>query len=238
MQASSLNKKPIIIAAIIVGIMALAYFIYFSFFTFRVTGTTPSSSPLMTATPFITFSFNKPLKSVESAVGYSANSVELVSGYTIDGSKLKVSLNSLEPQTQVTFVLKGVVSTDEYTINEYKFSAKTIDTDFDKMSKEQQQEVLIRQDAYGQAVYDPILDVIPYSTLSYSLSPVSVDTAGSDKPKYKIELTISLSAAEVRIDADAARETYRKAAMDYLVENNIDPSAYEIEIINNDASLY
>ena len=86
----------------------------------------------------------------------------------------------------------------------------------------------------GQTQFaDPILAFLPYSTLSY------VITGGGDVGgKYKLNVKIQLSAADVRLDADAAAEAYKAQARAWVksIGMNLDDYIFNFEIISS--SLY
>jgi len=78
---------------------------------------------------------------------------------------------------------------------------------------------------------DPILEFLPYSDSNYSVTY-------SPDAKKTLNVTIYTSAADERMDPNAAVASYEQAVRDWIVSVGLDPNAYTINYDVIHASLY
>lgn len=232
------HKSTLIIIAAVAILVLLSASIYYFFFTFRVTGTTPNTSSIMSATPFLTIKFNKSISSVGSVVGYDSQRADLVESWTIEGSTIKISLANLSQDKATTILLKDIKNSKTYAIAQYQLKFSPQATDSTKMTSAELDEALKRQDKFDSKDTDPILSILPYQTTNYNLAAVEGPSDTNNQPTYKIALTISLSAGEVRSDQQFYTDLYKNQATEFLQSKAVDLTKYPLEVTVQTASLY
>lgn len=74
---------------------------------------------------------------------------------------------------------------------------------------------------------DPIFNILPYSTLNYTIRFASVD----EKDKITLNITISISNVEYKEDPEKYVNLYKNSAIDYLKSRGFNPDNYSFNYI-------
>ena len=217
----SLKKLGISLAVIIATISLVVLGVYS--FTFFRTDITPSPEGMSQYSSYVDISFNKEVEGV-AFVKISPQS-SLLASYEINKSTIRLNLDSLLGYDMVSVEIETITSSDGYVIDYLAFDISLSD---DMVSGEQLDEVLEEQDKTTQLHADPILAVIPHSTLDYTMKPNLTRVDAEGKALVDVEVKLLLSAADVKSGRDATVARYKKEALDYLVSKNIPLDEYTI----------
>lgn len=214
---------------IVVSVLAVVgWIIYYFFFTFHITSITPNPSRASYLTPKLEVTFNRDL--VTDGLKVEGEGVEVTSRVS-DKNKLEISITSkrtIDRTYKIKLVSVKSVKGDEMrnntiTLAALASTASLTDADRDAILNQQQENK-------PDVLNDPISYLIPYSTLQYSIEPTgSVD----DKNKIVIKVIIFLSNADVKTNRQAAIDSAKQAAMEYL-KNGASFEAEEAQGVNPD----
>lgn len=229
-------KNPKRVAKVIVALVVvfLTFTILRNTFTFYITGTSPKNdSNTPSITKRFTITFNKPLDPNQDFRKTVKDDPENTwTKFSIDGRKLTVEMTSLEIGKSYSFYFPEIYSTNGKVIKDFSYSFKAEYVRYDRMSKEEQE--LAMEGVDENNFEDPVLDVTPYSTLDYTITPeISQDDEGDDFVTIRIEVNLSNSD---RGSEKTAIKTRRTAALAYLKSKGIDIKKYPI-IYNEHSSI-
>lgn len=219
---------------IILGAVLLAGFIgwlvYRELFTFYLKETSPDTSSVSYASPYIKLNFNKQLKTDGYTLGLSRGGQEVYTEHEVEGKTLKVYLpTKMGLNEQFSLMIDNLSATNGKTFST-RIDFATQDIPYDQLDKDQQDEILRLQDALGEDdVHDPILRHLPYGTLTYNLSPYIESGAGTDIPgdRLIIKAEIMLSGAEA--GSAEAVERIKGEITDWIRSLGLDPANYDIQ---------
>lgn len=230
-----MNKKNIIIWSTIVLLAATGYFIYYTFFTFHITSISPSASQHSQHTPKIDISFNRPIKEFETL---DVRPLDAASDVDINDKTITIYYGELPVDAPVTIKLTGITSTQGDTMN-YELTLHPKEIEFDKVPKDQQEALLEVQDRHTEANSDPVFQYVPHANANYAIEAIRTgEEEETNKAIYDIEITVTLSSADVRIDRDGTVKRYTDEAMEYLKGTGLDLSQYTISTTVSEPSLY
>lgn len=194
---------------------------------FRVVKTNPPLKEATYFTPFIKFEFNEPL----AASSVSVAKQDPVQSYTSSGNTLTVYLNALELDKRYTITIQSASSIHGSKLANKNFSFKAKDIQWEKLPKDQQDEVLKEQDKKPAASVDPIMQHLPHETPNYKLTGVVGQNADGSS-KLTLEADITPVFADTLSDGSVPPETleqYKKEVVDYIRSLNLDPAKYPLE---------
>lgn len=230
-----MNKKIIISWSLIILTAVIGYIIYYSFFTFHVTGVSPSPSKHSQHTPKIDITFNRPVKEFKTLQVLPTTAA---ADMKIDGKTITIFYEQLPTDEPVTITMTGITS-QQGDVIDYDLTIHPKEIDFDAVPKDQKEAMLEVQDRHTDANSDPIFQYVPHSNANYAIEAVRTDQdQETGEARYAIDITVTLSSADVRIDRDEAVTRYTKEAMDYLDTTELDLSGYDITTHVSEPSLY
>ncbi len=224
-QYKNLKRVAGVFVALIV--IFLTFTILRNVFTFYITGTDPkNNSDIPSTTKRITLTFNKPLDPKQDFRKTVKDDPQNTwTKFSIDGRKLTVEMTSLEIGKSYSFYFPEIYSTNGKVIKDFSYSFKAVYVRYDRMSKKEQEQAMEGVDQNN--FEDPVLNVIPYSTLDYTITPeISQNDEGDDFVTVKIEVNLSNSD---RGSEKTAIKTRRAAALAYLKSKGIDIKKYPVQ---------
>lgn len=234
MQPSILQNKKFRQVSVIAGILIvilLGFLAYREFFTFYLKGTFPGTNRISYNSPFIELRFNKTPHN-DYKISFSEDE-NYISSSEIDGKNIILYVTNLEIDQSYTINLESVTETGGKSISGKSLSFTVQNIPFDQLSEREQEVALRLQNEKDNVLNDPIMSLVPYSTLEFNLGAVLVDE--EERPTLRAELL--LTGADVRIDRQDAIERYKKAVTTYLTDNDIDPKQYTIEYVIIEPSI-
>ncbi len=231
-QYKNLKRIAGVFAAVV--IIFLAFTLLRNVFTFYVSGTDPkNNSDIPSTTKRFTLTFNKPLDPKQDFRKTVKDDPENTwTKFSIDGRKLTVDMTSLQIGKSYSLTFPEIYAANGKVIKDFNYNFKAVYVRFDRMSKEEQQQAMEEVDQNN--FEDPVLDVTPYSTLDYTITPeVAQNDAGDDFVTIKVEVNLSNSD---RGSEKTAIKTRRAAALAYLKSKGIDIKKYPI-VYNEHSSI-
>jgi len=207
------HKRTIIVSLVSVLLAVVSVIIFYTFFVFHITSTTPDLANASYQTPRLVVNFNKDIK--EGSVKIVSKNNLNIRTSTKD-SKLTVDiLSGMDADKKYTFFIESITSTSGDVIKNHNIVLETSKDGV--LSDEDQKIILDRQEANKPAyLRDPIFKYLPHSTLDYSISAGLNTVVGEGEKDITIFITAMLSAADVRIDRAGAISSYNQEAMNYL----------------------
>lgn len=214
------NFKLLVGVGVVMFAGIIIWSILFIVVIFRITSVTPGGDTISIYQPRIIVTFNKALSSENLKVTFDEKEAKT----TIDGSTLTVTLDqALSVNAGYVLEIKNIQAVSGDVIKNQKFDYKT-SSDPRLISPEDDALILEIQDDKEGYFSDPIMQYMPHGALNYTISGIEKDE------KVVIKISVILSAADVRIDRNAAIERARQDAMKYLgTLDDIDISTYEIQ---------
>lgn len=181
-------------------------FVYL-FVIFHVVSVIPDGSVLSKYQPEIIITFNKPVSDHNLEVLFANKKQEV----TVRDNQIRfVVRQNMDDGKKYNLVLKKIQSNSGDIIKDQIFSF-TASSDSSLITPEQDKRILKEQDDKTGYFTDPIMEFLPYETLDYTVSGVEQENG-----KILVEITISLTAADIRTDRQAAIDQYISDAMTYL----------------------
>lgn len=222
-------KKWLLLGGCVLLILMVGL-LYYTLFTFHVTGTTPDTKKFSHLSPFIDIHFNKELD--ENDLDLSVDQSPITGHSVVDKKTLRIGLDTLELDQEYTIQIYRITAKDGKVITNKFLRFNTKDIPFDKLSKSQSEQILKAQDTPNGPKADPILSFLPYSDLHFNLEPI----VNSETVEIKAELL--LSNADVKTDRTSAIEQYKKEVDDYLNSTKLDISKYNLQYVIIEPSIY
>jgi len=228
--------RKIIIVAVLLIVISIAWVIYYSIFVFHISSITPDTGSVSRYAPVLRVHFNKELADGKVEVsGDIVKSSEVQAG----NKTLVVYLKELDLKKDANyhFTISSITSKSGDVIKNKNITFHTKDIAFGKISQEDQKIILDAQQAAKPKLYsDVIFEYLPYSTLTYS---IEAHEPVSDVPNVKVIITATLSAADVRIDRNSAVQKAYNDAKTYLSSlKGISLPNYDIQYEVVEPSLY
>lgn len=220
-----ITRKRLFVVLILLLLVA-GFFAYRFFFTLYINSTNPSLGSVSYQTPFLELTFNKRLE--PSSVKIEEKGVVFSDKRQVTGSTLKLYLNTvnLSVGEEASFSLK-VTSKDGYSYSgDVRFTPRNIS--FNNLPDDQQKAIKRLEGERPKYYTDPVMKYIPYSTLSYSLSPNFITNVDGNT-YLTIDLKVYLSEVDLN-NKQAVIKQRVKAANQYLSSKGIDPSKYSINL--------
>ena len=218
-------KRLLIIGGGGVTLLIISWAIYYNVFFFHITNESPNPDNISYLSPRFVVEFNKDL--VADSVKVSSNNATISS--SVAGKQLIINLPAdLEGNKTYVITIDAVASKSGDMIKNHSISIKTA-LNSKSLSDADRKTILDKQQASKTStINDPILSYLPHSTLDYSMTgSLTNDVGGSHAITIDIEIT--LSAADAKIDSQAAVERYHQEALDYLHSlKDIDTNNYDI----------
>ncbi len=148
-------KQILIISGVVVGLLIITAIASLTVESqrFKVIETDPTEDKVSTIAPFVTLTFNEPVKSVGSA---TLDNTKVTT--KIDDKKVKVLLSNLSAGTKSTLTLKSIESKSGKKLAEYIYTFTPQYMDFVSLSPEAQKE-LVNKSSSGQIDGDPFLNI-------------------------------------------------------------------------------
>lgn len=216
-----MNRKRIIISSVALLFIAAAGIIVYRSITFRLVGAEPDTDKVSVISPFIDIYFNKPIK--KDSVEPKSETTLLAGFDVIDQKTIRVFFDNLELDSDNTITIESVESTNGKRLHNISLRFKAKDIPFEHLSKKQQDAILKQQDTPNTKRDDPILAYVPYGGLHFELSALVQDE------ELTLQAKLLLTAADVRIDPNAAVERYKQEVRDYITSNSLNPDSYKID---------
>lgn len=219
------NLRKIGIIALVFGLLFIGFLVYREIFTLYIKGTFPSTNRISYASPFIELQFNKTL--AEEHEVSIRDGEQFVQKTEIKDKDLIVYVADLQIGVTYTIDIGSITATDGKTITNKTITFTVQDIPFDEMTEREQEAALSVQNEKNEVFNDPILSLVPYSTLEYNLGAVLV--GNEERPTLRAELL--LTGADVRINREDAIKRYKASVLKYLTDNSLNPKDYEIEYV-------
>jgi len=228
MQQQINIRKTLTFGFIFVGSLAIIWYIYYTFFTFHITSTTPHTREISTLTPSLHITVNRDIESIaEISVTPRADTIE---SYSFSGREIYISLSELTKGEQITITLSEVKSADgDILTKRISFTPKEVAAE--DLPEAQLKELLEKQDSNTDSSADPIQSVVPHSTLQYDLALTARGQDDNGRERYSVDARILLSQADVSTDESGAIARIKDAINDYLRSNTINPDDYQIDYV-------
>jgi len=178
--------------------------------------------------------FNKPIKK-ESVKVTDPYNILREDKLTITNDELFIytNTNNLYVDKTVSFTI-SLESKDGYKIDDETISFSPQKISFEKLP-EDQRKVIKQLEQHKPSYYtDPVLKVIPHSTLDYDIQPNFVTNrslAGDDEGALLINITVHLSNIDLREGRSDAIARYFTGAKDYLVSKGFNTDNYSLNLI-------
>jgi len=227
-------KKPLIIFVLLIATLGVGWAIYYNVILFHVTSIAPNPKSASYLSPRLIVNFNKDISSDNLKV----TGKDITVTATADKKRVLIMLpETLEADKTYSITLTSVDSTSGDTIRDKVIEFTTV-LGRDSLTDEDYKIILDRQEAgKSEIVNDPIFAHVPYSTLNYEIEGV-INNADTEFEKITLQITLELSAADVRIDRNAAIEQYRAEAMAYLSSlEGINIADYNVEVTVSEPTL-
>jgi hypothetical protein len=214
-----MNAKRLSIILAPIAVALVAFGVYQSA-RFRVVGTDPGTDSVSVISPFIDVTFSKPIN--KDSVDLKSDTTTLAGFSIVDDKVLRIKFSNLKLNSKNKIVITEVDSKSGSKLKDLDVSFVAKDIPFQDLSKSQQQAILKLQDTPSPNRDDPILAYLPHSDLDYKLS------ANVVQGELTLDAELLLTAADVRIDANAAINSYKKEVTDYIKSIGLDPAKYTI----------
>lgn len=224
-------KRPIIIGGGILVVLIVGWVIYYNVFFFHITSISPNPDKVSYLSPRLVVDFNKEL--VNNTVQVSSKDITVNS--TVQGKQLIINLpDNLKGDQTYTITVDSISSKNGDTIKNHSILLKTV-LNSDSLTDADKKIILDKQQAAKSPIInDPIFSYLPYSTLDYSIDGALTNGDNIDKA-ITLTITITLSAADAKIDSAAATEQYHQEALSYLNSlKGVDINKYNVfvDVIN------
>lgn len=221
-----MHKLKIASLFIIIVLFALLGFEVIRLSGFHVVRTNPSVNRVANVTPFFDIYFNKPI--IKSSVSLTS-SPHIISGYSVKGDVLDVSLSALTINKLYSLTLKSVVATNHQRMRNvvFHFTAKYINPG--SLPKSEQQAIFKGQENYSSPANNPIVPHLPHQTLNYSLS-AEINKGLNGKPTLTLQAELLLSQADLS-NEPAAIAKDKQMVFDYIRSLGLNPGNYTINYI-------
>ncbi len=223
MDSTLVNKKKLLIVAILLVIGAVGWFVILSL-QFRVVSVTPNlKKSIARSTDVVEIRFNKLLASNIDYDKTLIDSDDVVVSVRVKGKSLIVDLRNLEDR-KYSFSIKTIKAANGQTIPElsYSFSAKYIP--FNKLSNAEKNLQLNQTDV--DAIEDPLETFLPHSELGYYLTGTHVGS--SDDLQFVLRARITLSRADINTGRDEAVAAQKEQIRKFIESKGLDPNNYPI----------
>ena len=205
-------KKTLIIAGVLIASLGIGWAIYYNVFLFHVTSISPDPKAASYLSPRLIVNFNKEISTDNLKV--TAQDISVTA--SVDKKRVVIMLPEvLEADKTYKITLSSVDSKSGDQLRDYVIDFATV-LNRESLTDEDYKIILDRQEAgKSEIINDPIFKYLPYSTLDYEMEGV-IKNADTEFEKITIQIELQLSAADVRIDRNAAIERYKAEAMSYL----------------------
>ncbi len=230
-----LNRRNIIRATAVIAVAVLLYIagsVAYNYFFFYAKSASPRNhTAVASSTPQAVITFNKDLDPNQDI--YKDITIEpqtrIYSTIAIDKNKLIITFNALNIDTDYSITFKEIRATNGKVIKNFTYAIKTKYVPYNELSTAQQEKSMEGVDKGN--IDDPVLSVIPYSTLNYQITP-AYNTRDNGSAYLVVKIALRLTNAD-RGNEAAALEIHKKEALDYLRSKNINPDNYTIEYTVN-----
>lgn len=218
-----LTKLLVVGLLLFSGIFA-GFFIY-NRLVFRVTGTSPSTDSISFISPYFAIHFNHELRDQDLDVTISPSTTYYI---TVDSSTLYINFNELTRNQSYKVTIKNIQDLSNNTIEnlEYSFVAQSIS--YTNLSQQEKDELLKRQDGPTTENSNPIMGILPHSTLHYNLKGVVVSGGDAGDGVIQVEAEIILYNSDINTGKDAAVSEYKSQITNYFTDNDIDINNYVV----------
>lgn len=218
-------KRLLIIGGGVAILLIIGWVVYYSVFFFHITNVSPNPNNISYLSPRFVVEFNKDLAADSAKVSSSDAAISA----SVSGKRLIINLPAdLEGNKTYVITINTIGSKNGDVIKDHSISLKTV-LNSDSLSDADRKTILDKQQASKTStINDPIFNHLPHSTLDYSMTgSLTNDVGGSHAITIDIEIT--LSAADAKIDSQTAVERYHQEALDYLRSlKDIDSNNYDI----------
>lgn len=228
-------KTLLTLLGVIAVIGLVAWLVFSLFLSFTVTSTTPSLRAVSYQQPQIVVNFNKAID--ESSLSIESESLKVAP--EVVGPSIRFNIFSeLDPDNEYTILIKEVRSKDGMSLKNYSLQF-TPELNDSSLTDRDNALILARQNANKDPILsDRILDITPYSTLQYNIRSY-IDTDRSGESHITLEIEILLSAADVRINRQAAIDAAKQQALAYLAGlEGVNINDYTLIYTLREPSLY
>jgi len=212
----------IIVLVFFFGLMALGTV---KIQTFRMTSTTPRLTSINNYTPSIQVNFNKPI----DGKGISIGPDNVVATTKVSGTALTIYLQTLSANHTYTITIKSIRSTSGKVLTNIPLTFKVAYVaSSDNLSDAEKQAISNKQDQKPASLADPILNYLPYSTLTFMLTAVQTgSTQGQSALVIEAQILIPPNTPADQEAIDIPK--FKQQAIDYLKSKGIDPTKYNID---------
>lgn len=212
--------RKLIPLAILLSILVCAWLIW-SNSVFRLVSTTPSlKKEVPTSTTSIVLKFNKELDASKITSDSITINPNIKKGYSVSKDTITINLTKLNEKTKYNLTISKLVALNGKSIQDLQFDFKGIYVPFGDLSGSEQNQQINTVDPHG------ITTVLPYETDNYYIDYVD---CVQKNPCISIEMKFNVPESyykDPRYLADVSK--YRKEAVKYLEENNIETTNYTL----------
>lgn len=219
--------RAVIISITVIAIVTISLLIYRETSTLYIASVNPDRNKIPTVSSFIEVSFNKDIESVGFANIVSENNV--LNNYSIDGKTIKFNLISgAAEEGSAQIYLENIISSDEYKIDSKYININFTNYRDDKIPQDVLDSLIEEQDVMTDKNADPILNIIPYSTIDYDITPNLTRTNSDGSSIVDIDITVQLSNADTGEYYEQAVKQKQQSALDYLESKDVVLKNYTI----------
>jgi hypothetical protein len=218
-------KRLLIIGGGVISILLIGWSVYYTMFFFHITNVSPNPNNISYLSPRLVVEFNKDLVADSAKV----SSTDAAISSSVSGKQLIINLPAdLEGNKTYVITINAIASKNGDVIKDHSISLKTV-LNSNSLSDADKKTILDKQQASKTStINDPIFSHLPHSTLDYSMSGSFTNDVGGNHA-ISIDIEITLSAADAKIDSQGAVERYHQEALDYLRSlKDIDSNNYDI----------
>lgn len=180
---------------IIIVLGLLSWFIYYQFFTLRISSAKPTADKVSVSTPIITLTSNKDLSNEN--ISFDDGGSGIVASVNVNGKTLIINLyQNMSSGTDYSIKIKDIGSKDgNYKIDEYTYSFKPVNDD-SLLTPDDVRIILERQDQKKPSLMsDPVYVATPFYTSSYVVKSILSATPDGEG-RVIIQATIYLTRQE------------------------------------------
>ena len=190
----SSKRTPIIVIISLLVVALVGYLIYVNFFTFSVKSTSPNSGRVSAKAPVLRIVTNRTISDKE--ITFDDGKTGIVASIERNESTVVVNLyQKLIVDKKYTVTLKGITSTDGYTIPSYSYTFIPKDND-GYLSTEDNEIILNRQNQKGEILSDPVLNATPITGDGFIIKS-SLDATPNGKGVVSIKVYIYLTRSDL-----------------------------------------
>lgn len=226
------NKNKIIIglAVVVLVLAAIAWFVYYFFFSFMITSARPNTSRVSTLAPVIVLKTNRTLS--DQPIKFDDNEAGIVASVNVNGKDIIINLyQNLKQDSQYSIVLSDIQSNDGYSIESYTYSFSPVNNP-SYLTDEDRKIISDRQESQKPSLMsDPVYIATPFQSNSYIVKS-TLNATPDGKGSISLQATIYLTRDETAKNRQASIDSYKKQILDRLKDiEGFSESKYPITFV-------